>query len=147
MTSAAGDSGRAPERVRDDQLDYGPDLIYYLAGERFTGIGYEDVPGFGVSEISYKDGFQDGPARDWYPSGTLKSESWYRENARHGFSRDYSEDQVKVLEELYEYGILVRRTSWDESGRETGTWAIDPHGQAFARLLRYREQKRWPEVT
>lgn len=147
MILRANDGGQLPERVRDDQLDYGPDLIYYLAGDRFTGIGYEDVPGYGLSEIAYRDGFQDGPARDWYLSGTLKSESWYRENVRHGFSREYNEDQVKVLEEVYEYGILVRRTRWDEAGRVAETWAIDPDGQNFARLQRYREQKRWPEVT
>lgn len=85
--------------------------------------------------------------RDWYSSGRLRSESWYRENALHGFSQEYSDDQVKVLEEVYEYGILVRRTRWDNTGRETETWVIDPDGPSFVRLQRYRAQKRWPDVT
>lgn len=147
MTLPTSDREQAPGRVRDNQLDYGPDLIYYLAGARFTGIGYEDVPGHGISEISYRDGFQDGPARDWYPMGALKSESWYHENMRHGYSREYNEHQVKVLEEVYEYGILIRRTRWDDAGREIEAWEIDPGGPSFARLQRYRAQKRWPKVT
>ena len=82
-----------------------------------------------------------------YPSGTLKSESWYRENMLHGLSREYSEDQVKVLEEAYEYGILNRPTWWEDAGRETKRWAMDPAGPSFARLQRYGAEKRWPTVA
>jgi antitoxin component YwqK of YwqJK toxin-antitoxin module len=134
-------------RVPAEELDYDGDLFYTYKGEAFTGVAYEEVPGKWLSEVSYRDGLQEGAGRDWYPSGTLKSESWYRENALHGFSREYNEDQVKVLEEVYEYGILVRRTRWDDACRMAGTWVIDPDGQSFARLQRYRVQKGWPEVT
>jgi hypothetical protein len=71
-------------RVPDDQIDYTDDLVYFYEEERLTGIGYDDAPGFGLSDISYVGGFQQGPARDWYPSGQLKSEAI--------FSRIYGTD-------------------------------------------------------
>jgi hypothetical protein len=71
-----------PARVPDDQLHYDENLIYTYRGERFTGVGYEDVPGRGLEEISYVDGLQEGPARDWYPSGQLRGETMFRANGR-----------------------------------------------------------------
>jgi hypothetical protein len=82
-----------------------------------------------------------------YPSGTLKSESWYRENTLRGLSREYSEDQVKVLEDVYEYGILNRQPGGMTPVRETKRWAMDPAGPSFARLQRYRAEKRWLAVA
>jgi antitoxin component YwqK of YwqJK toxin-antitoxin module len=133
--------------VRASELDYDGELFFTYRGESFTGVAYEEVPGKWLSEVSNRDGLQDGVGRDWYPSGMLKSESWYRENTLHGFSREYNEDQVKVSEDAYEYGILIRRTGWDDAGRETDSWTIDPGGPSFARLQRYRAEKRWPAVT
>jgi hypothetical protein len=127
-------------------LDYDGELFFTYRGEAFTGVAYEEEPGRWMSEVSYRNGLQDGIGRDWYPSGILKSESWYRENTLHGFSREYSEDGVKVLEKIYEYGILVRRSTWDHAGRETESWNIDPGGKSFARLQWYRTEKQWPSV-
>lgn len=134
-------------RVPDSELDYDGELFYTYKGVPFTGVAYEDVPGKWLSEVSYRNGLQDGAGRDWYPSGALKAESWYRENTLHGVSREYNEDQVKIMEEVYEYGILISRTRWDDAGHEIETWKIDPDGPSFVRLQRYRAQKQWPEVT
>ncbi|HUZ39634.1 MAG TPA: hypothetical protein VMV17_25205 [Streptosporangiaceae bacterium] len=140
-------AGEQVRRVPDSELDFDNELIYRWRGQLFTGIGYDDTSEAGLSEISYRDGLQDGPGRDWFPSGGLKAESWYLENTLHGFSREFNEDQVMVSEEIYEYGILVRRTRWDDAGSEVESWNIDPGGPGFARLQRYRAEKRWPAVA
>jgi hypothetical protein len=134
-------------RVPDSELDYDGELFFTYRGEAFTGVAYEEVPGKWLSEVSYRDGVQDGAGRDWYPSGALKGESWHRENTLHGFSREYNEAQVKISEEIYEYGILIRRTRWDDSGHEIDSWTIDPSGSSFARLQRYRAERQWPAIT
>lgn len=52
-------------RVPDDKLDFDSDLIYYYEGRPFTGTGYSQDPGHGLSEISYVNGLQEGVSRDW----------------------------------------------------------------------------------
>lgn len=76
-----------PVTVPDSELDHDEELVYTHHRQRFTVIGFEDAPGGGVSEISYRDGMQDGVARDWYPSGALKGEAQFRENVQHGWLR------------------------------------------------------------
>ena len=136
-----------PLRVEDSELDYGPDLIFTYQGQLFTGIAYEDVPGKWLSEVCYRDGMQDGPAREWYPSGALRSETYYYENASHGTSREWDESGRLIAEERYEYGILVSRKMLDSSGNVAESFEITPEHQHYARLEHYRQTKRWPTGT
>jgi antitoxin component YwqK of YwqJK toxin-antitoxin module len=127
-------------RIPDALLDYNEELTYTYKGELFTGVGYEDVPGQGLSEISYVGGAQEGPSRDWYPSGQLKGETMYRANARHGHNREFREDGSLSLEEIYEYGVLVRSSTFDEQGRVIESYEISEDHPNFAYLERLREQ-------
>lgn len=131
-------------RVRDSELDFDDELFYRWCGAPFTGIGYEDIPGTGLSEISYRYGVQEGPARDWYPSGVLKGESCFRENMLHGASREYAEDGTLITEALHEYGILVQRRERDRSGNLVTTFALRPDSDTYPLLERYRREKGWP---
>lgn len=125
-------------RVRDDQLDFDEDLIYYYHGSRFTGIGYEDVPGKILSEVSYKNGMQDGPARDWLPSGRLKTESMYRENVLHGHVREFRDDGSLASEKNYEWGVLVSSAEFDEAGRPASTFYITEEDPSYDILQKRR---------
>ena len=127
-------------RVRDDQLDYDDELIYTFRGEKFTGIGYEEVPGRGVSEISYQDGLQDGPARDWYSSGILKGESIYRRNLLHGHVREFRENGSLILDKEYEYGILIQSVDYNDSGDTISTSSLAESSPNYSRLQRLRER-------
>jgi hypothetical protein len=49
-------------RVRDSQLDFGPDLVMHYGGESFAGISYEVRADGTRCELTYIAGFQDGPA-------------------------------------------------------------------------------------
>jgi antitoxin component YwqK of YwqJK toxin-antitoxin module len=125
-------------RVKDDQLDFDENLIYYLNGRRFTGIGYEEIPGRELSEITYRDGMQDGPARDWYPSGRLKSESIYHRNVLHGHDREFWEDGSLASEKHYEHGVLVRSTEFDENGHPVSTFEISEDDPSYDILQKIR---------
>ena len=127
-------------RVPDELLDYNEELIYTYEGERFTGIGYADVPGHGLSEISYVDGAQDGPARDWYPSGQLKYEANYRLNARHGSTKQFREDGSLISEAIYDNGVLVRSDTLDIDGNVVDHYKISQSNPNFAQLRPSREQ-------
>jgi MORN repeat variant len=139
-------AGEALARVPDSELDYDEELVYRWRGELFTGIGYDDTSPSGLSEVSYRDGLQDGPARDWYPSGALKGESDFRENVLHGTVREYNEDGVLASEVSYEYGIMLARSERNESGEMIETFRIGADSPSHALLERYRRDKGWPRV-
>lgn len=133
-----GQAEQPHARVPDDVLDYDENLVYTYQGERFTGVGYDEVPGYGLSEISYVDGLQEGPTRDWYPSGQLKSEWMYRANARHGHSREYREDGTLVSEAIYEYGVRVRSRTFAEDGSVVDRFDLSEESPTFKLLQRLR---------
>lgn len=131
---------QAAVRVPDALLDYDAELIYTYNGQRFTGVGYEEEPERGLSEISYVDGVQEGPSRDWYPSGQLKGETIYKDNVRHGHNREFREDGTLSLEEIYEHGVLVRSATFDENGNMVERFELSRDSPNFARLQRLRKQ-------
>jgi antitoxin component YwqK of YwqJK toxin-antitoxin module len=137
-------AGQPEARIPDSELEFDDELIYRWHGSLFTGVGYEDVPGVGLSEISYRCGVQEGPARDWYPSGVLKAESHFHDNVLHGITREYAENGILTKESFQEYGILVNRRERDENGDMIPTFALDPADQAYNLLERYRREKGWP---
>lgn len=128
-----------PHRVPDELLDYNEELFYTYNGESFTGVGYADVPGHGLSEISYVDGAQDGPARDWYPSGQLKYEANYKLNTRHGITREFREDGSLASEMTYDHGVLIRSVTYDGQGKVVDHYEISEDDPNFSQLRRLRE--------
>lgn len=127
-------------RVPDSRLYYDEELIYLLDGEPFTGVGYEYTQEHGKSEISYRNGMQDGPSRDWYPTGRLKAEDFYRENVINGLSRKWREDGTLVSEETYELGIRVRSKRFSRSGEVVDSYELqagDPNLETLKRLRAY----------
>jgi hypothetical protein len=131
-------------RVPNSELDFDDELIYRWRGSLFTGIGYEELPSGGLSEISYRYGVQEGPAHDWYASGAIKGESHFRENVLHGIAREYAEDGTLTKESHHEYGILVERRERNGTGEISMTFALDPDSYNYALLERYRRERGWP---
>lgn len=137
-------AGESAVRVPDDELDFDEELIYRHHGTRFTGIGYDHGPDGVLSEISYRDGRQDGQAHDYYPSGALRGISDYRQNSLHGRVREFDEDGNLLLESVYEYGILIRTLCHDQSGALIETFRIDEDSPNYALLQKYRRERDWP---
>jgi hypothetical protein len=144
-SGSRGDAGdESLVRLPDAALDFDSNLVSSVDGLPFTGVGYEDVPSRGLSEVTYRNGLQDGPARDWYPSGALKGESQFRENVLHGVLRELGPDGTVLLESRYEYGILISSVQRDVSGNVIESFEIDRAWANFALLERCRREKAWP---
>lgn len=128
----------------DKALDFDSDLTFALNGAPFTGIAYEESPSLGLSEIEYRDGVQEGVARDWWPSGVLKGESEHVRNTLHGASRGYDDSGRLRVVANYEYGVLVRKESFGSDGSLIGVEQLDPDSGAATLLSRYRALYEWP---
>jgi hypothetical protein len=131
-------------KVPDSELEYDEELTYRWRGVLFTGIGFDEASDGISSEVSYRYGVQEGPARDWYPSGVLKGEAWFRDNVQHGTTREYDDEGNLLSETKFEYGIMVFKSERDKGGRMIRNFEIDPKSQNYARLERYRKEKGWP---
>lgn len=130
--------------VRDSALDYGSDLVFTLEGEPFTGIAFEESAALGRSEVSYRRGVQDGPARDWYPSGVLKGESHFVDGVLHGASTEFDEVGRLVAEAHHEYGICTVARRFGPNGSLIATEELDPASEAVRLLGRLRSEHGWP---
>jgi len=127
-------------RVPDSELDYDADLVFTHHGVPYTGIGYDEDAVCGVSEISYVDGRQEGPSRDWYPSGQLKAEVMYRNNVRHGYTREFTEDGVLSREELYDYGVRTQSIVFDAAGTEISVYRMPADDKRWNELRELHEE-------
>lgn len=137
------DGARQP-RVPMEELDFDENLVHSWRGRPFTGTAYEDAGPRGRSELTFCDGLQDGPARDWDASGRLRGESMYRQGVLHGVSREYDEDGRPVSETVHEYSIEVRRRRWARDGRLVESVELGPDSPLFPMLERHRREKGWP---
>jgi antitoxin component YwqK of YwqJK toxin-antitoxin module len=143
MESAGGPA----TRVSDSELEYGEELIYRWRGEPFTGIGYDDSPPSGLSEVSYRNRMQEGPAQDWYPSGVLRGESVFRENVLHGVVTEYAENGDVRSEAVYEYGIALSKSERGEDGEFRQIYRLADDSPNRRLLEGFRRDKRWPEIS
>jgi antitoxin component YwqK of YwqJK toxin-antitoxin module len=103
-------------------MDQAQRLIY--RGELFTGEVEERLGGAVVSLDSYAAGVQDGPSREWYKDGTLRSEATARAGRPVGVSREWHENGTLASERVSaDDGLtMLEDRRWDESGRPTKDW-------------------------
>ena len=127
-------------RVPDVELDYDADLVFMYKGKRFTGVSYDDNSFHGLTEISFVDGLQEGPEREWYLSGRLKSETMFRADIRHGHDREYREDGTLASETIYEYGVRVRARTFAEDGSVVDSFDLSEESPDFELLQSRRAQ-------
>ncbi|MEV6270908.1 hypothetical protein AB0L64_27345 [Kribbella sp. NPDC051936] len=100
-------------QVPDAELEFGPDLVMHYWGQPFTGIAFDVMEDGTRSELSYVDGRQHGPARDWDASGRLRAEDFWRANVRHGVSRTYDESGAVISEQWWDHDTRVNTPSSD----------------------------------
>ncbi|MEV0849990.1 hypothetical protein AB0J21_29620 [Streptomyces sp. NPDC049954] len=113
--------------LRVDADDSGIDMegssIVTYRGEPFTGELVEHYPdGRQLWNLTtYADGLEDGPQREWYPDGTLKSEGRARPWAEDDPWRTYHPNGVLAEElELDVVGRRKRRVRWNDEGQLIG---------------------------
>lgn len=130
--------------VPDSELDYESDLVCTLEGVPFTGTAFEETPVLGRSEISYRDGIQDGMARDWYPSGIIKGESKFVHGVLHGVAREFHTSGALAEESHYEYGIRTLHRTYAPDGSLVASEELDDGSNEADLLQRMRRERGWP---
>lgn len=126
------------ERVAVDDLETwysaggGPVVIHL--GRPFTGVAFEMSAGRLISELSYVDGVEVGPARTWHPNGVLESESGNLYNRAHGPFREWRADGSLAAEGTMELGHVVSRVDVAADGTVTRRWSIADDPEAAERL-------------
>ena len=141
---------RGPDPVNDDrlvpdtELDYDSDLVCTLNGVPFSGTAFEESSLLGRSEITFHDGLQEGPARDWYPSGVLKGESQFVQGTLHGTVKEFRPDGALAEVSRYEYGVLVFRLTLAADGSVIEAEEVDASSDEADLLQRLRRDCGWP---
>lgn len=126
-------------RAPADQVSLGRDGLHYFEAAPFTGVAYSLAPsGAVVSEIEYRDGLRSGRCLGWYRDGSPLSESTYFMGGLHGLSREWHRNGQIAEECEAEYGIVLRRRTWEEDGALTEDYELREGDQAHERLLEYR---------
>ncbi len=107
-------------------MDYEQRLLY--RGRPFTGEVEERSGGVVISLDSYVDGLQDGPSREWYKDGTLRSEATVRKGRPVGVAREWHPNGTLASEQVFaENGLtMLQDFHWDENGQPTKTWRKEP---------------------
>jgi antitoxin component YwqK of YwqJK toxin-antitoxin module len=94
-------------RVPDSELDFGPGLVMHYVGKPFSGISFEVSPDGRRCELSYVEGLQHGPTREWDESGRLRFEDRWEANARHGPARTFDEAGIVKSEQWWDHDRRV----------------------------------------
>jgi len=104
-------------RVPEDSIDYPGDGYYYVDGKLFTGVGFSNhKDGWLETETEYRDGTEWGMKRRWYAPNKLLEEAQMRAGAVHGRERIWHRNGKLEEESECEFGVTLRRKSWDEDG-------------------------------
>jgi antitoxin component YwqK of YwqJK toxin-antitoxin module len=95
--------------VNVEETDRDTDGCLLYGGAPYTGEVVETAPdGRVISQTSYFQGFEDGPAREWHPNGAMRLE---------GQSR-YGVGAVGVWREWYPDGRPAAEQGFDDDGRQ-----------------------------
>jgi antitoxin component YwqK of YwqJK toxin-antitoxin module len=134
------DSDTRGIRVPAEELDFDDDQVFHYQGMPFTGVAYEEEQDGGISETAYVEGLQEGTSRVRYSSGALKSEAAFYRGVGHGRARKFRENGTLESETIYEYGILVQSSEFDESGSLVERFELSEDSPNYALLHAYRAE-------
>ncbi|MEU2947908.1 toxin-antitoxin system YwqK family antitoxin [Nocardiopsis alba] len=118
------------KRVNEEELEYDYDDYgaALLAGEPFTGEAIDKSGDVVVSLTTFVGGREDGPKKEWYESGQIRSEGQVsRVTGAIGVWSEWNESgQLVERKELDEEGNVVSWRQWDEEGVLIKDEAYDP---------------------
>jgi len=128
------------KRVPFESLDYGDDGYYYLDDELFTGVAFSRHPeGWLVKEVEYRDGAEWGMKRDWYAPDKLLVEARMRAGVVHGKKRRWFRTGTLEEETDCEFGVVLRKRTWDENGILVDEYELKETDRGFASLQKLRQ--------
>jgi antitoxin component YwqK of YwqJK toxin-antitoxin module len=126
-------------RLPSERLDYPGDGLHYFEGQPFTGVMEFRRPDGGLEgEEEYRDGLLWGCRRIWFPSGRPQEEAECAWGGYHGRAREWYEDGRLASDEVYEYGIRTRGTTWGEDGQVAEEFKLSESDPAYRTLELFR---------
>ena len=109
------------QRIDTSTADVGrdPDRRLTYKGQPFTGEAVtHGHTGKVTSTVTYVDGVEHGPRRQWYENGPLKAEMFVHHGRIIGTAREWHENGRLAQEQRFnEHGDLVEESRWDENGQ------------------------------
>ncbi|MEU6915635.1 toxin-antitoxin system YwqK family antitoxin [Streptomyces olindensis] len=110
--------------IDDPEVDMDDSERLYHRGGPFTGEVTEHLGERLVSLDGYVDGYKNGPSREWYQDGTLRSEGTLREGMPVGEFREWHPNGALAARQVFaDNGMtLLEEHTWDEQGRPTRSW-------------------------
>ncbi|MEV7995094.1 hypothetical protein AB0O67_25265 [Streptomyces sp. NPDC086077] len=110
--------------IDDPGVDMDVSERLYYRGEPFTGEVTEHLGLSLVSLETYADGYKNGPSREWYKDGTLRSEGTVRNGMPVGEFKEWHPNGVLAAKRVFAAKgmTLLEDCEWDEHGRPTRTW-------------------------
>ena len=114
--------------------------VYYQDGNPYTGTVYEEFQG--RVDVAYEvvEGVKQGLETEYYPDGKVQSISHYANNLLDGPLTRYYEDGAVEEKAVFEKGVCVRSTSYDEADQVLEEYAISEQSPDYP-WLAYLRQK------
>ncbi|WP_446225209.1 toxin-antitoxin system YwqK family antitoxin [Nocardia sp. IBHARD005] len=98
-------------------IDSDDDLCITYQGEVFTGEIVETGVDKLLSQQFYVNGIQEGPDREWWSNGSLKSEGVMKNGRACGSFRRWHENGLLAQEQRFnDCGALFSVSEWAENG-------------------------------
>ncbi|MGW2701522.1 toxin-antitoxin system YwqK family antitoxin [Streptomyces sp. NPDC001340] len=112
--------------IDDPEVDMDEAQRLLYRGKPFTGEVTEHFTSRLVSLDVYADGVQDGPSREWYKDGTLRSEGTVRNGLPRGEFKEWHPNGALASRQVFDDDGLTLREEheWDEHGRPTRSWRL-----------------------
>lgn len=127
----------SPVRIEDLEVPDGS--THLLNGTPFTGVAIAlSDEGWVEEELSFVDGIQTGPMRSYDRYGRMCDEEFQRGGVPHGARRQWHPTGRLAAHEVYEFGVLLEATYWDDSGSVVRAFALDSSDPAWETIRRYR---------
>ena len=128
------------KRVPYDSLEYSDDGDYCLDEQLFTGVAFSrHKDGWLEREIEYRNGAEWGMKRHWYAPNKLLVEAQMRAGVVHGKERRWYRTGPLEEETDCEFGIVLRRRTWDENGILVDEYELKETDSDFDSIREFRE--------
>jgi len=114
--------------------------VYYQNGKPYTGTVYEEFQGRIDLEYEVVNGIKQGLEKEYYPDGTIQSISQYVGNVLDGPLINYYESGAVEEKAMFEKGVCIQSTSYDQLGRVTEEHTISEQSTEYP-WLTYLRQK------
>ncbi len=125
-------------RVSSENLEYTEDGLYFYEGKPFTGVEVFEENGWIQGEHELRQGLKWGLQRSWYRPGVREEEAECAWGGYHGSVRKWHWNGHLALDGEFEHGIRVRVKEWDEDGKLTEDYTIQPTDSWYDTLQMYR---------